>query len=336
MQKISSLAIALIFLTSIGFSQSSKPEIHTFTRAVDGKELKAFIVSHDGEKVKIQIAGRKQFTLDPEIFTEPDQKYIQDWWLKSQGMPAIADLDERVKPGETIRVEMPGLEKTLKGDSPGFTIRIPDNYEYPTPVPIMVFINGGKASERLTKPQNLVDDKEFIIAVFPFPESLKTDKTVAGASVNQIESLQKYHTEFMNELVRVVPNIHPTYRFLAGESNGAHTIGSSIVMNFRPFLDYFHAYILWEGGGSPAGKDYKKAKDKQKIFWVGWGLDSDSMDYAKNVKSNIEKSGANVWGDGAKNTGHGLGPKAYVLIKKWIAEVAMPKLTEIDAEKKEG
>lgn len=315
----------IVWLATSCFAET-KPEIRTFTRASDGRSLDAFVVSHDGEKVTIQIAGRKQFTLEPSIFSSEDQTYLKNWFLESKGMPPLDGLDERIKPGAEFRVELPGLEKTKHDGAPaGFTLRIPEKFVYPAPVPLMVFLAGGKGNHRINGGQRMAfDEEEYVLASFPYPENLKA--MVPNAPEEQLKYIEDYHSAFIDELRRLVPNISESHRFIVGTSNGAHTIGCSLVMDWKAYTDFFRGYVLWEGGGCSLGANYRAARDKKKIFWVGWGEDSNYKRYAQTKAEEIESSGGRVWKEGVAGAGHGPTDGTWEAIKKWIESVAEKEL----------
>ncbi len=306
-------------------SQTLRPEIREFTRAADGKKLKAFIVSSESGQVTIQLAGQKRFTLDSKIFTEEDQKYIRDWELKKLGVPLRSDLDTRIEPGALFRVEIPNLEKTRQGTTAGFEIRIPENFNYPDPVPLLVYFSGGKGDDKVAPAIPLVNESRFVIAAFPFPESITSGK-LSMAKADEIGALHAYHTTMLSKLTEILPNIHSHHKFVAGSSNGGHTIGSTLVEDLESFTDFFHGYILFEGGRSPLGKEFRGGKGRDKVFFIGWGEDSPFKKDVQQLIGLYEDSGLRVWKQGVPNTGHGMTPQAKAMVKDWIETVAIPEI----------
>jgi len=316
-------------------SAQEKPDIRAFTRSSDGKTLDAFVVAHDGQQVTIQVAGRKQFTLEPSVFSEEDQVYLKNWLLKSKGMPALGELDERVKPGATFRVHLPEWEKTKQGSPGGFSLSIPKDYQYPEPVPLLVFLQGGKGSDKLNRVPPIVDKTKYLVAAFPFPKSLSYNEPVANAPRDQLLAIEAYHTEFLEELRRLVPNISMSHRFIAGSSNGAHTIGSALVMDWEAYTEYFRGFILWEGGGCSVGNDYRAARGKDKVLWLGWGEKSEFKDYAKARGKEIEDARAEITLEGIADAKHGPSANTWKAVKQWIDTTAEEKLSEMEFDSDE-
>jgi|GEM_PF-2235436 len=326
------LCVILIpcFLSVDAYGENPE-KIRDFTRASDQKTMQASVFAHNGEKVTLQVVGKKRYTLDPAIFIEADQKYLQDWLWRSRGIPLPSELDPRIKPGATFRVEMPDLANTFTGKSAGFTVSIPTIFNYPDPLPLLVFLNGGSGNESLAAAKSIADAKRYVLVSFPFTSEIKKDGALGHVKSN-MKLIEAYHEAMLERLKTLIPNLSQTHRVVAGSSNGAHIVGSAIAMDWDCYLDFFRAFIVWEGGGS-LSKNFKAAKGKRYCSWVGWGAKSTSKDFAVGIAEAMDDSRMRITKEEVKTAGHGMNKDAQMAIRSWLSEVAEPTLDKMASPK---
>ena len=270
----------------------------------------------------LQLAGGKKYTFDPAIFIEEDQDFIQSWRFLSRGLLPPDELDERIKPGATFRVEMPELANTYSEQPAGFTISIPQSFNYPDPAPLLVFLNGGSGNESLKSAKSSSDPEKYIIVSFPYTSEINKDGPL-GQSKSNMRLIESYHEKMLERLKELVPNISESQRIIAGSSNGAHILGSAIAMDWDCYLNYFRGFILWEGGGI-ISNDFKAVKGSKYVVWVGWGEKSEARDFVINIANSMEESRVEVTKEEVKGAGHGMHKNTHEAIKNWISNVAEP------------
>ncbi|MBK1789726.1 hypothetical protein [Persicirhabdus sediminis] len=324
-----SLSLLALFMI-LGAEVKGQAAVRDFTRATDQKTIKATIVSVDETQVTLQVLGKKRYTFAMDTFIEEDQEYIKNWVFKSQGIPQPSDLDPRVKPGASFRVEMPELAKTYTGKTAGFSISIPDNFKYPDPVPVLVFLNGGSGNDSLGAAKSIADPSRYVLVSFPYTSEIAKDGALGSDSGN-MKLIEAYHAAMLERLTTLIPNLSKTHRIIAGSSNGAHIIGSAIAMDWDCYMDYFKAFMLWEGGGS-ISRDFRAAKGKQYCCWVGWGGKSESKAFTIGVADAMESSRVQVTKEGIATAAHGMNDDAKSAAKRWLTEVAMPALDQMDKD----
>ncbi|MFC5049315.1 hypothetical protein ACFPK9_01595 [Rubritalea spongiae] len=319
----------VILTLSLGLHAIGAPddEVRSFTRSSDNKSIEAHVVSYDGKQVVLAVQGKKNYTFDSAIFTEDDQQYFQKWVYTSKGMPAPNELDPRIKPSATFRVEMPNLAQTYTNKPAGFTISLPPNYSYPEATPLLVFLNGGTGSESLKQAKTIAGSMGYILVSLPYTSEIDKDGPL-GNSEKNMELIEAYHSVMLERLRKLVPNLSQTHRVIVGSSNGAHIIGSAIAMDWDCYLDYFNAFALWEGGGS-ISRNFKAARGKEYQVWVGWGEKSEFKDFTIGVAEAMDESRVNVTQQAVKTAGHGLNKEATLLIKEWLKKIAEPHMQGI-------
>lgn len=325
--KFLSYLILIVFSLSLYATSAPIGEVRSFTRASDNKVIKASIVSYDGEQVVLKVIGKKNYTVDPSIFIKENQEYIENWININRNLPLPSELDKRIKPGETFRVEMPNLAKTFTKKTAGFTVYIPTDYNYPNPAPLLVFLNGGSGSEELTQAKEITDSRDYILVSLPFTSEIKKDGHL-GQSEKNMNLIKSYHAAMLQKLYKVIPNLSHHQRVIVGSSNGAHIIGSALAMDWDCYLKSFHAFALWEGGGS-ISRDFKAAKGKKYQTWVGWGGKSQFKDFTINIAETMEKSGVEVTKKSVETAAHTMNTDASSAIREWLINTAEPHMQKL-------
>jgi len=323
----SMLSLGFVILLSINSYGEKLKKVREFTRESDQKSLSAYVVSYDGKEVTLQVVGKKRYSFESSVFIEDDRKYLEEWRYKSRGLVAPSELDPRIKPGETFRVEMPDLAKTFTGKTAGFTVSIPTDFNYPEPVPVLVFLNGGSGDENIKGAKSIADVKRYVLVSFPYTSEIQKDGPL-GQIESNMKLIESYHGAMLEKLQTLIPNLSPTHRIIAGSSNGAHIVGSALVMDWDCYLNFFRSFMLWEGGGS-ISRNFKAAKGKRYCSWAGWGSDSESKLFAMGVAKAMDDSRMLVTQEEVSGAGHGMNKNVSMAMRKWVLEVAEPALDKM-------
>lgn len=297
----------IVWIAFLGFSVIGHTEMRTFTDAA-GRRVEAEVLSINGTSVELRTASGETAILETAAFSSADQTYLKQW------EPAAAP-DERVTPGAKFRLEFDDLPGTANGQSAGCEISIPSTYRADAPVPLLVWISGGKGSDRIGGAADLVDADRFVIIALPFPESVPSVRDAVGKrTVNQVWDYQRPMLQKVRELI---PNLDPEIQIVGGTSNGAHAIGTGFDQDWEGFADGFTGFILHEGGSSPGG-DYRSARGKTML--VAYGDKSSALDWQKGFNDRIEHSRPKLDIVEIPGEGHGLGADGRKRIRAWIDE----------------
>lgn len=322
--KFAPYVILIVFSLSLYATSAPISKVRYFTRASDKRRIQARVVSYDGEQVVLKVVGKKNYTFDPSIFIKEDQEYVENWIYISQGLPQPSELDKRIKPGASFRVEMPNLAKTFTKKTAGFTVHLPIDYKYPNPTPLLVFLNGGSGNEGLTQAKKITLSKGYVLVSLPFTSEIQKDGPL-GRSEKNMNLIELYHTAMLQKLDKVIPNLSHHQRVIVGSSNGAHIIGSALAMDWDCYLTFFNAFALWEGGGS-ISRDFKAARGKKYQTWVGWGGKSNFKDFTINIAEAMEESRVQVTKKSVETSGHGMNMDAILAIREWLINTAEPHM----------
>ena len=313
----------LLFKSSFAFS-TPVSEVRSFTRESDKKSIKAKIISYDGNQLVLRVIGKKNYTFDPTIFIEEDQQYIENWVYTSQKIPLPSELDKRIKPDTTFRVEMPNLAKTYSNQTAGFTVYLPADYEYPKPIPLLVFLNGGDGKDGVKQARKITESKGYVLVSLPYTSEINKDGPLGQVEKN-MDLIESYHAAMLKKLDELIPNLSNN-KVITGSSNGAHIVGSALVMGWDCYLTYFNAFALWEGGSS-ISRNFKAVKNKKYQVWVGWGGKSDSKNFTINIANSMEESGVKLTRQEIETAGHGINNDVISAIRYWLVNTVEPKVS---------
>ncbi len=286
----------------------------TFTNQ-SGTKIEAEFVSAKGSQVTIKTAAGKVFTIEVKTLSKADQDYIRE-----QDKPAESELDERVKPGASIKLDFPDLTPDRKGKPAALNLRIPDNYDPAKPVPLIVYLGGGDGGNSAGVCAALVDQKDFLMIGLPYPKG--ANNPGQANMVGDFKKIWAYHKTMLDEIARLVPNIHPDLRIIAGFSNGGHAIDG--MMKEKGFRQFFKAYVLIDGG-MDAGKYSGMSGTYAYIAWGTTGTNN-SLN-AQHVAKSARRGRMEVEAHGMEGVGHAFPASEKELVKKWIAETVIPGLT---------
>ncbi len=297
----------LIWIFVMGLPSIGVAEMRTFTDAA-GRKLEAEVVAINGDAVELRTASGETSSIDQAVFSSTDRAYFARW------EPPKAP-DERVVPGAKFRLEFADLPGTANGQSAGCEISIPSNYRVDAPVPLLVWISGGKGSDRIGGAGELVDSSRFVVVALPFPKSVPSVRDAVGKG--NVDDVWDYQRPMLQKVRELIPNLDPDIQIVGGTSNGAHAIGSGIDQDWEGFADEFTGFILHEGGSSPDG-DYRDARGKTML--VIYGENSTALDWQKGFIDRIERSRPRLDVVAIPGEGHGMGGDSRKRIREWIDE----------------
>jgi hypothetical protein len=228
------------------------------------------------------------------------------------------EADPRVMPGETFYLEFPKLPKTRHNEVAKMQVCIPKQYDPQKQYPLYAWIAGGDGSSSVDT--TLVNADLYIRVALPFPKGA-IDPHFEGA-VGRFPQMWLYHKAMLDELHRVVPNISPSLRILAGFSNGAHTVAGFLYLPRSEFPDYFNVYVPVEGGwiGRKGGLDVR-LKDRYICFL--WGDKSINSYSEIPLAGACEKFGMRVTTFTMEDTGHEFPATYQDKVRDWIKNKAV-------------
>lgn len=232
--------------------------------------------------------------------------------------------DPRVQPGARFFLEFPSLPVDRKGDPAKAEVRLPKDYNRNTVYPLAVWLGGGEGSSNIGGELNVVADPDkFILAALPYPKGANNPQQ--ANMVGNFPAMWTYHQAMLEELYRVVPNVNPGFRILAGFSNGGHTIHGYLGLPGGPVVNYFNVFVLADGGGSGGSSRYPAMNGC--FVYSCWGtVGTTNKDNAPMVISAAQRSGATAIGKAMPGVGHAFAPEFQKDAHDWIYANAVPAL----------
>lgn len=310
-----------VLSTCFLLSTSSSPA-RTFTNQ-SGKKIEAEIVKVSGEQVSIKLANGKTFTLAINSLSKADQEYIRSY-SKQPGSATspTGKLDERVKAGASIKLDFPDLTPDRKDQAAAVNLRIPDKYDASKPVPLIVWLGGGDGGNSAGACASLVDQSEFLMVGLPYPKG--ANNPGQDNMVGEFGDIWDYHKTMLDEIAKLIPNIDPNLRIVAGFSNGGHAIDG--MMKEKEFRQFFKAYVLIDGGmdtGKYSGMSGTYA-------YIAWGENSPNASSSQSVAKSAKRGRMSTESHQMDGVGHAFPVEEKALVKKWIADVVVPGLSGKD------
>ncbi len=291
-----------------------------------GQTIEAEIVAKQGDQLRIRRTDGTEFTISLQTLSADDQDYVAMWQPpagKAAAKPgaAAAPVDERVKPGATVALEFPNLPTDQNGMPATCNVRIPENYDPAKPLPLLVWIGGGKGGNNPGGGLPLVDKTVFAVAALPYPS---TNPVPADAmEQGKMAGIFNYQKPMLEELKKLLPNLDPKVRIVAGFSNGAHTIGNAIQMARPEYTEFFHAFVIIEGGAITA---VPKKKEREKFAYLAWGNDvakKGSEEFMKTMLACAKEAKLVMNG-----VGHAFPDTEKAKVKDWIEKTVIPGLAK--------
>jgi hypothetical protein len=224
-----------------------------------------------------------------------------------------------------LPLEFPKLPKD-KNDNPATcNVSIPDDYDPTKPVPLLVWIGGGKGGNQPGGGFALVDKAHWAIAALPYPSTAPTPAD-SLADKGNMDIILGYHKTMLEEVVKLLPNLDPKLRVVAGFSNGAHTIGTNIARGEKEFIELFNAFVIIEGGGQVPEA---KKKLRGKYAYLAWGNDiakKGSKDYMGYIRDCVKDAKLQTSTHEMDGVGHAFPDTEKALVKEWITQTVVPGL----------
>lgn len=157
-----------------------------------------------------------------------------------------------LKPRQVLTFEFPQLPKTLAGETPRMTLRLPDNYSSSQAYPLLIFLSGGEGGNgnNIDKPKDIIGANDYIIGNFPLFGQTNAAEPFDGTLVgfDNYPAITKAFTTFMTQINQTIPNINTDKNVIGGFSNGAHTLAVMLSALDANFLENFKYVFFIEGG----------------------------------------------------------------------------------------
>jgi pimeloyl-ACP methyl ester carboxylesterase len=225
-----------------------------------------------------------------------------------------ADPATRVVPGETLTLNFPELGEMHDKLPAACQVSIPKHFDPAKPVPLLVWFGGGKGSHSVGGARGVVDFDRFVVVALPYPGGVLP--RIAAQKDGRIDAHWAFQKPMLEGVARVVPNLDPRLRLVAGTSSGGHHIAYGLDRGWAGFADYFTAFIVHEGGAQPLTPRLPGAKRKRLL--VVYGEESDSLTWRTWFNWHVERSGADATIIGVPGAGHGLNEDGRKVIREWI------------------
>ena len=310
-QRLIVVALTVLFACPIG--------ARTFTDD-KGRRIEAELLGVDGINVTFNKGGQ-EFTLPITRFSAPDQEFIKSWAAEKAAPSASTPTGPKPtgpKPGANLTFEFPELEKDFSGKPAAFSARIPQNYDPAKPVPLFIFLGGGKGTSSPGGAVTLTNG-DFVCVGLPYPNSGRNPRQ--SNMVGRFDNVWNYWKPMIAKLEEAVPNLDPKIRIIGGFSNGAHAIDG--LLGEEKFTSAFSAFVLIEGGGTQGGT-YRGARDRH--IYYAWGEKSPIAAHARTVLSRAKRGQMKIRYNEMKGVGHQFPAAEKTGVKSWLYETVLPDL----------
>ncbi|WP_051946779.1 hypothetical protein [Verrucomicrobium sp. BvORR106] len=308
------VGILLVLLAPSGYGRAFKDK--------SGRIIEAEIVAKQGDQVKIRRADGREFTLAVNLLSPEDQQFVQSWQTPGSTAPVTPATDARLKPGATVTLTFPDLPKDHNGEAAACNVRIPESFDPAKPVPLLVWIGGGKGSNQPGGGFPLVDKSQYVIAGLPYPDTAPSPNKAMGEG--KMDLILDYQQTMLAELIKLLPNLDPQVKVVAGFSNGAHTIGSAVVSGRKEYTEFFNAFVVIEGGAQ-TNSAKKKLRDKYGYF--AWGnTGNGSKEYMRAMMQAAKDAKLQITEHEMDGVAHEFPESEKVLVKTWIEKTVIPGL----------
>jgi hypothetical protein len=131
-----------------------------------------------------------------------------------------------------------------------------------------------------------------------------------------------YHQTMLEELERLIPNISPAFRVVAGFSNGAHTIAGYMALAEPNQPPGFTTYILAEGGNQG---DFRHLAGRHAC--VAWGeLGRSNKPGSLQLAAAADAAQLKVHRVPQPGVGHAFDPAAKTAVREWLQDTVIASL----------
>jgi len=334
------LLTALLFAANCGIVPL---HAYVFTGRTGTKvEAEIVSVSLAAKTVRLRLPTGKEADVPFANLSDADQAYLQKWTPpaaatapttptpttpsstppKSSLLPAKpgASTTPLGQPGETITLEFPDLPKDKQDNVAACKIRLPAQYDPAKPMPLLLWFTPGQGSNDPKGGLPLVDGATWAIAAMPYPTNATLPQYAVGDGKMPI--IRSYHMTMLKKLIESLPNVDPKLRFAGGFSNGAHCVGTYLAEGEKEFIDYFHGFVIIEGGCTRL--DAKKTL-RSSFAYVAWGDSAGNTEgYMAGMKAALKDGHLKVTSRAMKGVGHGFPAAEQSEVKTWIEKIAVP------------
>lgn len=231
--------------------------------------------------------------------------------------PPIYQVSDTItlKAGQSFILQFPELAKMNGGDPGACEVYVPLAYSPEARFPLFVWFAGGRGSERLQSPFSLVDADNFIVVALPYPNRQKPRLAVNDGNIT---SFWDFQAPMLQAVKRIVPNIDTHLRFVAGQSSGAHLIGSALDLDWQGFSDYFTYYVMHEGSYCP-NMAWTGLHDDHEVL-VTYGEKSASKAWQTHFMSQFRTVHPRATFIEIEGAPHALNEEGRQIIRDWITE----------------
>lgn len=225
--------------------------------------------------------------------------------------------DPRVHPGAQFTVDYPDLPQTLACAPSVMHVFIPEDYDPARKHPLFLWLNVGTGPPGTQIAQDITENKRFVCVSLPL---YRTEAGMAKPGIQGIHLedpdgplIWAQYCRMLDDLDRIVPNLHPTRRLVGGGSNGAHAIGLLANLPDGGFRKRFHAYFLWEGGYTL--RDFASISGRPLL--ACWG-DRSLKDRLGALAAQARAAKVDVETIEMPGVGHEFPPEYYPKFRDWI------------------
>ncbi|MEM1442881.1 MAG: hypothetical protein AAGF67_11105 [Verrucomicrobiota bacterium] len=299
----------------------------TFTNA-KGVSLEAEIRSYDPETDTVVLhvtAKRQDFPIPLSSLAGESQARIRQWYEDSIPKPA-----EWVEPGATKNLEFAELGKCNHDDSPlNCNVYVPTNYAADQPVPLLVWLTGGKGGNNLGGAYSIAGKEDFVCVSLPYPQYEGRDIFDRQRDDGLVE-FWAVHKVMLDAVSEAIPNLDPKVRIIAGFSNGAHSIGGYCSQVEDEFGAYFNAFVFGDGG--VYSSDWSRQAFRGAHAYVCWGEVSENKDMGLATVEACESARMIVTESEMADTGHKFTDTEKAKVQSWIHNTVVPERRAAEEE----
>ena len=323
MKKPSIGVFVLGVIALILFPVGERLRAETFTNT-KGVTLEGEIRAYDTEAKTVTLhvpAHNRDFTIPLIGLDEKSQAKILEWHEAS--IPKAAQAADWVKPGASQNLTFGELGNCNHDESPlNCNVYVPTKYTADRPVPLLVWLTGGKGGNALGGAWALAGKDEFVCASLPFP-SFEGRDIFARQKDKGLVEFWEVHRTMLDRVAEAIPNLDPNIRIIAGFSNGAHSIGGYCSQAGEEFGEYFNVFKFGDGGVYTS--DWPKRAFRDAHAYCCWGEESNNKDMGKFTSDACEDARMILTTSEMADTGHKFTPEEKVKVKTWLMETVLPE-----------
>ena len=234
--------------------------------------------------------------------------------------PAPAATAPELKPGGSFTLEFPDLPEDRRGEPAKVQVLLPTRYDPAQSYGLYVWLGGGDGGHHANA--NVVDRTRFVCAGFPYPKGANNPKQ--ANMVGDFPAIWAYHRPMLQELLRVVPNIHPRLRIIGGFSNGGHCIDGLLSVPSSDFRRHFGTVLLADGGVGVG--DYRGLS----FAAMFWGEQSPAKRIVPRCAALAKSAGVTLLAEEMPGVGHAFPREHEQRAAKWIEQTVVAAVVRAD------